>query len=57
MNTKLKKSTVEDLVSANKNMLKLKENGAFVFYPNIYDVGHWRLIAMSDASFANMDDG
>ena len=54
LSTKFQKPVVEDLVRANKNILRLKEMRSFVFFPNI-GVEGWRLVAFTDASFANLN--
>jgi hypothetical protein len=57
MSTKLKQPQVEDLLRANKNIVKLKEGHGFVFYPDLGDRHFWKMVVLSDASFANMQDG
>ena len=57
MSSRFKLATVNDLIRANKCILKLKEEPAYVFFPNLGDPKYWRMIIESDAGHANMEDG
>ena len=57
MSTKFKQPKLEDLVRANKNIIRLKEGPAYVSFPDLGSIDKWKFVAMSGASFANMNDG
>ena len=57
MSSRFKLATVNDLIRANKCILKLKEEPVYVFFPNLGDPKYWRMIIESDAGHANMEDG
>ena len=57
MSSRFKQATINDLIRANKCILKTKEKPGFIFFPNLGDVKFWRIIVESDAGHANMEDG
>ena len=48
MSSRFKQATVNDLIRANKCILKTKEKPGFIFIPNLGDVKFGRIIVESD---------
>ena len=59
MSSRFKQATVNDLIRANKCILKRKEKPGFILFLNLGDIKFLRIIVESDADagHANMEDG
>ena len=56
MRSRFKKATINDLIRANKCILKTKEKPGFIFFPNLGDITFERIIVEADAGHANKED-
>lgn len=57
LSTKFKQGTVEDLLSANKLVARIKQLPCQVLYPRLKSMSAWKLAVFTDAAFANLPDG
>ena len=57
VSTKFKAGKVEDLVKVTKLLLMVKEKKAEVFFPNLGDHKHWKLLCYTNASLGNLNNG
>lgn len=57
LSMKFQSGTVEDVLSLNKVIKKIKLKEGIIRYPCIGDPKDWKVFLFSDASFANLPDG
>ena len=55
--TKFKAGKVEDLLKLNKVLIKVKENQAEIFFPDLGQEKNWKIICFTDASLGNLNNG
>ena len=57
LSTSLKNGTVQDLLTANKNIRKMKCESVTMKFSNLGDISSCNIVIYSDASLGNLRDG
>ena len=57
LSSRFKNCHIVDLIRANKNLLKLKQQKSFIKFPNLGLCQTWKIVVFSDAALANMSNG
>ena len=56
LSSRFKNCHIVDLIRANKNLLKLKQQKSFIKFPNLGLCQTWKIVVFSDAALANMSN-